>query len=285
MLSTQKTTGEIIEYWRTLPEKRQLIENIYYDEDVLAAALRYASSQEFKAILEIAHKQGLRSGNVLDVGGGNGVAALAWHFNGYSAYLAEPDMSNIVGIGALLPVLEQQSYEISSLRAVGETLPFADGSFDIVFGRQVLHHMSDLKRACSEIRRVLAPNGICIIVREHVISRSEDLSIFLEKHALHKYTKSEHAYLLSEYLDAFAEARFRSVTPIGPLESIINYFPSTDEEHHNQVVRFLRKYVGGRIALRIANIGFVKRLASKKMSDKLNSPGRLYSFVARGVRS
>ena len=40
-----------------------------------------------------------------------------------------------------------------------ESLPFADGSFDLVFGHAVLHHIPDLARAFSEFDRVLKPGG------------------------------------------------------------------------------------------------------------------------------
>ena len=40
-----------------------------------------------------------------------------------------------------------------------ERLPFADGSFDLVFGHAVLHHIPDLERAFSELHRVLRPGG------------------------------------------------------------------------------------------------------------------------------
>jgi SAM-dependent methyltransferase len=40
----------------------------------------------------------------------------------------------------------------------GEMLPHEDGSFDLVFGHDVLHHM-DLPRAAGEIRRVLRGGG------------------------------------------------------------------------------------------------------------------------------
>jgi SAM-dependent methyltransferase len=43
----------------------------------------------------------------------------------------------------------------------GETLPYADASFDIVFGHDVLHHM-DLGRAMREVRRVLRPGGLSV---------------------------------------------------------------------------------------------------------------------------
>lgn len=39
------------------------------------------------------------------------------------------------------------------------SLPFADASFDIVFSHGVLHHIPEINRAQSEIRRVLKPDG------------------------------------------------------------------------------------------------------------------------------
>jgi SAM-dependent methyltransferase len=44
-------------------------------------------------------------------------------------------------------------------RADAESLPFADGSFDLVVGHAVLHHLPDLRRAFAEFHRVLAPSG------------------------------------------------------------------------------------------------------------------------------
>ena len=40
-----------------------------------------------------------------------------------------------------------------------ERLPFADESFDLVFGHAVLHHLPDLPGALAEFRRVLRPGG------------------------------------------------------------------------------------------------------------------------------
>jgi len=39
------------------------------------------------------------------------------------------------------------------------SLPFADGSFDLVFGHAVLHHLPELDRAFAEFARVLRPGG------------------------------------------------------------------------------------------------------------------------------
>jgi SAM-dependent methyltransferase len=49
--------------------------------------------------------------------------------------------------------------------ADGMSLPFPDGSFDLIFGIDVLHHISNVPRLLNEIHRVLKPNGI-FFVRE-----------------------------------------------------------------------------------------------------------------------
>jgi len=47
--------------------------------------------------------------------------------------------------------------------APGEQLPFTDGSFDAVFGHDVLHHL-DLERARDEFRRVMNPGTRAVFV-------------------------------------------------------------------------------------------------------------------------
>ncbi len=44
----------------------------------------------------------------------------------------------------------------------GRTLPFPDGSFDVVYSMLVFHHLHDINRSFSEIARVLAPGGLVI---------------------------------------------------------------------------------------------------------------------------
>jgi ubiquinone/menaquinone biosynthesis C-methylase UbiE len=50
--------------------------------------------------------------------------------------------------------------ELRTVEAEAERLPFADESFDLVFGHAVLHHIPDLDRAFSEFERVLRPGGV-----------------------------------------------------------------------------------------------------------------------------
>ena len=43
-------------------------------------------------------------------------------------------------------------------------MPFADASFDIVFSHGVLHHIPEIQKAQSEIRRILKPDGELIVM-------------------------------------------------------------------------------------------------------------------------
>jgi ubiquinone/menaquinone biosynthesis C-methylase UbiE len=56
--------------------------------------------------------------------------------------------------------------EVQTEPADAERLPFADASFDLVFGHAILHHIPDLPRAFTEFERVLAPGGIVLFAGE-----------------------------------------------------------------------------------------------------------------------
>jgi len=61
---------------------------------------------------------------------------------------------------------ERLGLTVRSLRADAESLPFAAGSFDLVIGHAVLHHLPDLERAFAEFRRVLKPGGRIVFAGE-----------------------------------------------------------------------------------------------------------------------
>jgi SAM-dependent methyltransferase len=72
---------------------------------------------------------------------------------------------------------------VETVAADGEHLPFEDGSFDLVFGHAVLHHLPDLDQAFREFDRVLKPGGTLVFAGEP--SRQGDrLAAYPKRYAL-----------------------------------------------------------------------------------------------------
>lgn len=260
------TWEEAVETLRRDPAQQALVQACFYDDPLLAAARRFHASTEWLATRRLLSPQG---GRALDLGAGRGIASYALAADGFETTALEPDPSPVVGAGAIRRLALEASLPIAVVEEWGESLPFPDGSFDLVLCRQVLHHARDLGQLCREIDRVLRPGGVMIATREHVISRREDLPAFLKSHPLHHLYGGENAFLLSEYETAIQQAGLDLVASLNPLESDINLFPMTREDHRGLLAR--------RLFLPRAVIG--DRLMSL-VGRRLNQPGRLYSFVA-----
>jgi SAM-dependent methyltransferase len=97
----------------------------------------------------------LRGRRVLDYGCGHGMAAVVLCKRG--ATVAAFDLSGGYVREARARALANGA-AVDLVQANGECLPFADDSFDCVWGNAVLHHL-DLGRAGRELRRVLKPGG------------------------------------------------------------------------------------------------------------------------------
>ncbi len=65
--------------------------------------------------------------------------------------------------------------------AVGENLPFADGSFDVVLLHEVLEHVTDDRRTLREAGRVLAPGGRVVVFCPNRLYPFETHGVFLGK--------------------------------------------------------------------------------------------------------
>src|SRR5512136_310178 len=103
---------------------------------------------------------------VLDVGCGPGrltLAAQGWVGPAGEAHGVDPspEMIEVARRNAAQAGLPTQFQ-----KGVVEALPFPDATFDVVMSRLVVHHLpGDLKRrGLTEMRRVLKPGGVCLIV-------------------------------------------------------------------------------------------------------------------------
>ena len=216
---------------------------------------------------------------VLDMGAGRGIASYAFAKEGWDVTALEPDPSEIVGTGAIRRLVREAKLTIDVVEEWGEFLPFEDESFDLVYGRAVFHHVSHLEKFCSEACRVLKPNGIFIMTREHVLSSKDDLESFLKNHALHHLYGGEAAYLLDEYLDAMRCAGMKIRTVKGPSSSAVNYFPQSESEMCRDIVVMMHRRfwpIGGLIARVLLKFSFGLEYL-QAYSDSVNhEPGRLY---------
>jgi SAM-dependent methyltransferase len=206
---------------------------------------------------------------------------------GWQVTALEPDPSSLVGAGAIRKLAQESGLPITVVEEHGETLPFDDEAFDVIYGRQVLHHAHNLPLLCREAGRALKPGGLFIATREHVISKTEDLDRFLANHPLHKFYGGENAYLLNDYISAIVASGLRLEAIFGPFDSEINYFPMTYEQWRAECSRPIsRQLIVGPLLARLLTdqrhwLGrwVLSRLANR-LSNLTNTPGRLYSFVA-----
>jgi SAM-dependent methyltransferase len=59
-------------------------------------------------------------------------------------------------------MLQSHPAEHGLTQADAQTLPYADGTFDVVMANHMLFHVADQDRAISEFRRVLKPDGVLV---------------------------------------------------------------------------------------------------------------------------
>lgn len=272
------TWEEAVKWLRNQPEQQELVQHCYYDDPLESAAERFSQSEEWTALIQLLKPK--IPGKVLDIGAGRGISSYAFVKAGCSVTALEPDSSNLVGAGSISNLFKNTGLPIEIVQEWGETLPFANNTFDIVYGRAVLHHAKDLKQLCKEAARVLKPGGYFIATREHIISRKEDLQQFLDSHPLHHLYGGENAYLLEEYTGAIRSSGLQIIRSFNPLESVINYFPMSKSQYQSQVKNSLARRFGETLASKLAMFEQVQSLYSWYMSRKLDTPGRLYSFLA-----
>jgi SAM-dependent methyltransferase len=256
---------------RSQPGQAALVRACFYDDPLSAAAERYYRSTEWQSVRCLLSPV---RGTALDVGAGRGISAYALARDGWQTTAVEPDTSDVVGAGAIRRLVRETGVVVEVVEQTGESLPFADGSFDLAHCRAVLHHARDLPRLLQEMARVLRPGGMLIATREHVISRRADLPRFLAAHPLHELYGGENAYLLSEYVAAIRGAGLQLTRVLNPYESDVNLFPDTREAMKRRLV--------SRVGL--AWPGLVPDAVLAWLGARSDQPGRHYSFVATKVR-
>ncbi|HET9920557.1 MAG TPA: bifunctional 2-polyprenyl-6-hydroxyphenol methylase/3-demethylubiquinol 3-O-methyltransferase UbiG [Ktedonobacteraceae bacterium] len=137
------------------------LSNTWWDENAVLNILRTWLNPVrfgyFQRILSEQLKLDPRGKETLDIGCGGGLLAEEFARIGCKVTGIDPSEPSI----EVARAHEQQSdLNITYLVGVGEHLPFADATFDIVYCCDVLEHVSDLSQVIAQTARVLKPGGV-----------------------------------------------------------------------------------------------------------------------------
>jgi ubiquinone/menaquinone biosynthesis C-methylase UbiE len=145
-------------------------------------------------VLEMADRTGVR--RVLEVGCGQGVGIelIGKHFVG----------AEVVGIDLDSRMIRRARRRLDRRRdgvevQVGDvcSLPFEDGSFDVVVDFAVVHHVPDWQAALAEIARLLAPGGQ-FLFEDYDVARHNWLARTLFAHPEETFTAAEFVKALAD---------------------------------------------------------------------------------------
>ena len=131
--------------------------------DLLAELEDMFRLREQLPVVEIALQE-LAGKRVLEIGSGAGSHSAL--FATYGAIVTSLDITaeRARSTRAKFNLLGEAARDCRALQADAESLPFADGVFDIVYSNGVLHHSPDTDRAIAEAFRVLKPGGQAAIM-------------------------------------------------------------------------------------------------------------------------
>ncbi len=269
-MNKNMTWEEAVESLISQDNQTELVKACYYDSPIEECAERFYNSEEWQETLRYI-PDSLGKGKALDIGAGRGIASYSLAKDGWVVTSIEPDVSDLVGAGAIKELAKNNLLDISITISIGESLPFDDETFDLVYLRQVLHHADDLQQLCNEVNRVLKKGGLFIAVREHVITKHSDLEKFFHIHPLHNLYGGENAYLLKEYTDAIEKSGISLTSILTPYSTPINLAPWS--------IKSIQAKLYKKTKIKWP-VFFIKILLY--LMDKFsNQPGRLYSFIGK----
>lgn len=101
----------------------------------------------------------------LEIGSGTGYFTLNLMLAGVIEKATCTDISPGM-LSALSANAERLGLDVTTTPTDAESLPFEDGSFDLVIGHAILHHIPDLSQAFREFARVLRPGGTVLFAGE-----------------------------------------------------------------------------------------------------------------------
>ncbi len=168
---------------------------------------------------------------------------------GHAAEPVAPHVRQVIGIDLTPSLLELGAQRLRDAGITNvllqegnaESLPFVDGSFDLVFCRSSLHHFADPYQAVAEMLRTCRPGGR-VVLADLVAPSAEERETFDDLHRLidpshvRSFLEAELATLLPDLTLTYGETR--------PMRFPID-IALTDESDRDAVLAALRTEVEG----------------------------------------
>ena len=215
----------------------------YLDDANLRARQRLWTLQDppFDLVGWVLDVAGAHTGSrVLDVGCGNG---------SYLERLAGLGV-RAAGVDLSFGMLQAGPVPRSLVNADVCRLPVRSSSFDVVLAPHMLYHVSDRATAAAEMRRVLSPGGVAVIVtngaahiraiRELVeAAATDDASWTMRSPSLHAFGLENGAEQLGAAFDTVDVVRPEGVSPIEVHDPDIfaDYVASTADHYEHEIGR------------------------------------------------
>jgi SAM-dependent methyltransferase len=141
--------------------RRHVAEQYADDRNLAARQSIYAFQRPIRDIwggsLDLADLRGDET--ILDIGCGNGLYLGALRGRGHRGLVCGGDLSAGM-LRTAIPAAGGGPLFVADAQAI----PFADASFDVTLAMHMLYHVPDRPRAIAELRRVLHPGGVALVV-------------------------------------------------------------------------------------------------------------------------
>jgi ubiquinone/menaquinone biosynthesis C-methylase UbiE len=216
-------------YWAwQQPSMKTLVRLCYKTPDFADNARRFSESEEFVHTVDLIRKYASFSSDkpkVLDFGCGNGIASYALAKRGFDVIGLDSSNGLLAGLGAARKLIGLDGTQMTFQFHNGERVLFTDNSIDVIYLREVLHHIKDLPGFLKTLYSILKPGGLVICIRDVVIWNECQRQDFFAKHPLYPITQDEGCYYLNEYVESFEDSGYELLKVLAPSESAINSYP------------------------------------------------------------
>jgi SAM-dependent methyltransferase len=200
------TTSQVRDYWNAHIHDLDISSHAPGTREFFADLDQY-HFEKLHHLLRLVDFSGQRGRCVLEVGCGAGTDLVRFAKGG--AIVTGVDIASSA-IALAKQNFAQQGLQADLREADGEHLPFADASFDVVYGHGVVQYTASDRALVDEVRRVLAPGGSAVFQVYNRVSWLNALSKVMKVPLEHEDAPVLKKYSIGEFrrlLDGFSSVR------------------------------------------------------------------------------